>query len=258
MMIAALPAWLANWLTPRRVRAHAMILAVCLWSGAIVDFSTFGLIDRAGNIKFQDFLVFYVAGKLVGQHRAGELFDPRVQIHETEVVLGHPTPVRLPDVYGPQVGLFFSPFSRMPFLVAACLWVAISVLAYALCCRGIWLACPGLHAIRGVFLPLLLAFPPLFHFVMRGQLSGLVLLCFVAAFFAFRSGNGWLAGLALGTLVFKPQFFLGVVVILLGSWAWKILAGIIAGSVAQLGLAWAYFGTAVMREYARTLMHLPR
>ncbi len=259
-MIAAPPAWLhklANWLTLRRIRAHAMILAVCLWSAAIADFSTFGLMDRAGNIKFQDFMVFYVAGKLVRQHRPGELFDSQAKARETAAILGRPAPIRLPDVYGPQVGLLFSPLSRTPFLVAASLWVGTSVLAYGLCCRWIWLACSSLHASRGLFLPLLLAFPPFFHFVVRGQLSSMVLLCFVLAFFAFRSGNSRLAGLALGSLIFKPQFLVGVVIVLLCSGAWKSLTGVIAGCIAQLGMAWAYFGTAVMRAYARMLVQLP-
>ena len=258
-MIAAPPSWLrklANWLTPRRIRAQAIVLALCLWSVAIADFSTSGLIDRAGNIKFQDFLQFYIAGKLVSQHRAGELFDPETEAHQTQALLGHPAVIKLPTVYGPQVGLFFAPFSRMPFLLAASLWTVISILAYLFGCYWIRQACPSLHHARGLFLPLLLAFPPFFHFVVRGQLSSIILLCFVAAFFAFRSGHNWLAGVALGSLVFKPQFLVGVVVILLCAWAWRSLTGIMVGCLAQLGMAWAYFGTSVMREYARTLMHL--
>jgi hypothetical protein len=160
-------------------------------------------------------------------------------------------------VYGPQVGLFFSPFSRPSFLTAATLWASASVLIYLFCCYGIWRACPALHSV-GSLIVLILAFPPFFHFVVRGQLSSIVLLCFVAAYYAFASGHVWLAGLALGTLIFKPQFLIGIVVILLWNRAWKSLAGILIGCLAQLGFAWAYFGTTVMREYARILWHLPQ
>src|SRR5256885_1686603 len=52
---------------------------------------------------------------------------------------------------------------------------------------------------------LALAFPPLFHFFVRGQISALVLICFTAAFLAFRADLNGLAGIALGFLVFKPQ-----------------------------------------------------
>src|ERR1051325_1059856 len=105
---------LATWLTLRRIRAQAIILLVCLWSAALVDFSNVGLQDRSGNIKFQDFLVFYTSGKLVMQHHSDQLFDPQVQSREIQAVLGRPTQIQLPNMYGPQVGFVFSLFGRMP------------------------------------------------------------------------------------------------------------------------------------------------
>ena len=64
----AVPAWInsaANWLTPNRIRAQAIVLALCLWGVCAVDFATPGLFDRAGNIKFQDFLQFYISARLI-------------------------------------------------------------------------------------------------------------------------------------------------------------------------------------------------
>jgi len=260
-MTTALPTWLAtfsNWLTPRRIRAQAIVLALCLWSVAIWDFSNSGLMDRAGNIKFQDFLAFYTGGKLVAQHRSGELFDFAVQHKEYEALLGRQVQVSLPAVYGPQVSLFFSPWSRLPFLVAGSWWVIASALIYFFCCLWMWRACPALSSARDVVIPAILAFPPFFHFALRGQNSSLVLLCFAAAFFSFRSGRAWLAGFALGSLVFKPQFLPGILAILLSGFAWRSLAGVFAACSLQIGLAWSYFGTAVMRAYFVTLWHLPQ
>jgi hypothetical protein len=249
---------LANWLTLRRIRAQAIILCICLWSVAAVDFSSHGLLDRAGNIKFQDFLVFYTSGKLVMQHRSDRLFDPQVRIQKIQTVVGYPTQVQLPAVYGPQVGLFFSFFSRLSFLSAAVVWTIISIVFYLLGCYWIWQCCPELYSLRWTIVLLILAFPPFFHFVVRGQLSSLVMLCFVAAFRAFQTKHEWLAGLALGSLVFKPQFLIGIVIVLLAARAWKNIGGILTGSLVQLGLSWAYFGTAVMRAYVTTLWHLPQ
>src|SRR5450432_854163 len=62
-----------RWLTPRRLRAQAIVLAICLWGVCAVDFATPGIFDRAGNIKFQDFLPLYISAKLISQHRAAEL-----------------------------------------------------------------------------------------------------------------------------------------------------------------------------------------
>ena len=260
-MIAAPPTWLhdfSNWLTPRRIRAQAIVLALCLWSVAIADFSTSGLVDRAGNIKFQDFLAFYTGGKMVAELRSSELFDFLVQQKEYKTVLGQPAEVSLPGVYGPQVSLFFSAWSRLPFTVAASLWVAASILIYFGCCFWVWRACPGLLSAGGIVLPAMWAFPPLFHVAVRGQLSSVLLFCVVGAFFAFRSGRDWLAGFALGSLVFKPQFLAGILLIFFFSLAWKSLAGVFAACLLQLGLAWSFFGTAVMRAYFATLWRLPQ
>jgi hypothetical protein len=259
--MTAPPAWLhsfSNWLTPRRIRAQAIVLAICLWSVAIADFSTSGPMDRAGNIKFQDFLVFYTGGRPVAQNRIGEVYDFQAQQREYDAVVGRPVQVSLPDVYGPQVSLFFSPWSRLPFLAAASLWSGASALVYFLCCFWIWRACPELRSAWSIVLPAMLGFPPFFHFAVRGQLSSLVLLCSVVALFAFRSGRDWLAGFALGSLVFKPQFLAGILAILIFSLAWKTLAGVTAACLAQLGLAWTCFGTPVMRAYFATLRHLPQ
>jgi len=105
---------------------------------------------------------------------------------------------------------------------------------------------------------LALAFPAFFHFVIRGQISSLLLVCFVAAFFAFRGGHNFLAGLALGSLVFKPQFLVAIPVVLLAAGAWKSFAGVAVAAVGQLGVAWIYAGTSVMRSYAGTLWHMPQ
>ena len=260
-MIAVILVWLnklANWLTPRRIRAQAIILAVCLWSVAIVDFSSHGLQDRAGNIKFQDFLVFYTSGELVMQHRSDELFDPQVRGREIQTVLGHSTQVQLPAMYGPQVGLFFALFSQVSFLPAAVIWTIISIAIYLFGCYRIWRSCEELHSNRWLIFSVILAFPPFFHFVVRGQISSLVVLCFVAAYCAFKKNREWLAGFALGSLIFKPQFMIGIVVILLAGRAWKSIGGILVGLLLQMGLSWAYFGTAVMRTYVITLWRLPQ
>jgi alpha-1,2-mannosyltransferase len=252
--------WLvtAAWLNPRRIRIQAIILACCLWGTCAVDFSTPGLMDRAGNIKFQDFIQFYISARLIAQARNNELFDQKIASDELHAIVQQPTRVRLPTVYGPQVGLFFVPLVRFPFLVAASIWVAISVLLYCLCVHWLWKSCLHLRRYSGTVSMLAVCFPPFFHFFVRGQISVLVLACFIVAFFAFRSGNNWLAGAALGLLVFKPQFLVAIPLVLLFSFAWKPLAGLVISVLAQLALATVYFGAAVMRAYFDTLWHISR
>ena len=121
---------IARWLTPRRIRAQAIVLALCLWGVCAVDFATPGLFDRAGNIKFQDFLQFYISAHLIRQGRTDALYDQNVADQEMRAIAGDQTRVRLPTVYGPQVGLAFVPLARFSFPAAARLWVVISVAAY--------------------------------------------------------------------------------------------------------------------------------
>ena len=63
---------------------------------------------------------------------------------------------------------------------------------------------------------------------------------------------------ALGCLVFKPQFLVAIPLILLLAQAWKAFAGLAISAAGQLALTTIYFGTAVMRAYFDTLLHISR
>ena len=224
----------STWLTPRRIRAHAIVLAVCLWGVCAADFLTPGSFDRAANIKFQDFLSFYISVRLIHQGRTAELYDDQARtaamlaiVHPIDVAresvfppTAHsPTNVRLPNLYGPQVALLFVPLTYFPFLIAAQIWVVLNLLLYGFCVYVIWKSCPGLRLHGPLVALCALAFPPLFHVFVRGQTSVLVLACFTAAFLAFRADRSWLAGIALGFLAFKPQFLVAIPLVLLLSHA---------------------------------------
>jgi hypothetical protein len=257
-------AWIesaAKGLTPRRIRAQAIVLALCLWGVCAVDFATPGLFDRAGNIKFQDFLQFYISSQLIRDGRikdgrTSQLYDQRVADDQMAAIIGKQDRVRLPTVYGPQVGLFFVPLSWLSFPAAARIWVTLSLLVFAACIYLVWRSCAGLRLHSGIIALCAIAFPPLFHFFVRGQISVLVLSCFTAAFLAFRADRMWWAGVALGFLVFKPQFLVAIPFVLLLSSAWKTLAGLVAAAGGQVAAATIYFGPAVMRAYFDTLWHV--
>jgi alpha-1,2-mannosyltransferase len=246
-----------QWLTPRRLTAQAWILLVCLWPVAILDFSTSGVMDRAGNVKFQDFVQFYVGGTLVRGGRTASLYDWRTALammHE----IAPQWKFGLPMVYGPQVEALFVPLSRFSFLMAAAIWVAISVGVYLACCYLLWRSCPALAPYSSLFWPLVLAYPAFFHYVIRGQISPLMLVCFTAGWFAFRADRPLLAGLVLGCLAFKPQFLVAIPIVFLLARAWKPLVGTVVGAAGQLALTWAWCGTEVMRQYLWTLANLSR
>ena len=74
-------AWIrsaAAKLTARRLRTHATLLAICLWGTLAVDYAVPGVFDRAGNIKFQDFLQFPISARLIAHGHADQLYDDHV------------------------------------------------------------------------------------------------------------------------------------------------------------------------------------
>jgi hypothetical protein len=244
-----------RFISPVRIRALALVLVFCLWSVCLVDYATPGLFDRAGNIKFQDFLQFPISARLIASGHADQLYDDQVLAREIRAVVGHDTSVYLQYFYGPQVALPFIPLASLPFLTQAAIWVALSLLMYFGCIYLIWKQCAGLRPYRALVALSALAYPPLFHFFVRGQLSALLLVCSTVAYLAFLSRRDFLAGLALGFLAFKPQFLVAIPLILLLAKAWKVFAGVLISATAQLTLTSIYFGRAAMQAYFARLLH---
>jgi len=243
------------WLTQRRIRTHATILALCLWGVCAVDYATPGLFDRAGNIKFQDFLQFPIAANLIAHRRATELYDDQILADGIRDIVGRETNVRLQYFYGPQVALPFIALDRLSFLAQAEIWAAFSLLIYFGCVYLLWKVCPALKPYPGLVFICAAAYPPLFHFFVRGQLSAVVLACFTAACLAFLARRDWLAGIVLGFLIFKPQFLVAIPFVLLLAQSWKILTGLVLSAGAHSAFTCLYFGPAVMRPYLNTLLH---
>lgn len=247
---------IAAGLTPRRIRAHAFILAVCLWGVCAFDYATPGLFDRAGNLKFQDFLPLYISARMVSQHHAVQLYESNIFAAEEQGIANQPS-LRLPLLYGPQVGLCFVPLTRLPFFSAAEVWAGFSVLIYFVCVYFCWRACSAFRANWGTVILCAVAYPPLYHSFVRGQLSAVCLLCFTAAFFALRAKRLLLAGVFMGLLVFKPQFLVAIPLVLLLARAWKVVFGLVLGSIGELIFARLYFGAEVLRRYLEMLRNAP-
>ena len=200
------------WLTPRRIRAHAIVLALCLWGVCAVDFRDARPVRPRRQYQISGFPPVSDLGALIAQGRAGELYDEQVLAERMHAIVGRDT-TRAPAVFlrTASRACCLSRWADSPFSPqAANLGHAHAADVFRLHLSGLEIvprsapvsaACRSLCAI---------AFPPLFHFFVRGQISALVLACFTAAFLAFRAVVDWLAGIALGFLVFKPQFLVAI------------------------------------------------
>jgi alpha-1,2-mannosyltransferase len=246
----------ALWLTAGRVRIHGLLLALSLWTVYAVDMFAPGLLDRNGLVKGTDFLHFYTLGSVALRSRGDLLYNMRAQAELARIlVAGAPDSVYVP-LYGPQVSLFFAPFAGLSYSWALIAWLALNVLIYAFCCYAVWKNCPSLQKYRWTVLILAIAFPGFFHLLAWGQTSGLALLCFTLAYLALRRDHALLAGVAIGSLVFKPQLGLAAAGVFVLAREWKVVAGAVTAATVQLAAAWMHYGTDVMRSYLHALINV--
>jgi hypothetical protein len=247
----------ANWLTARRLRAHGLILALCLWSVYVWNMAAPGLLDRAGNLKGTDFLHFYTLGSLALAHRGADLYCMTAQSTLAAERVPAAAGIRYLPLYPPQVSIFFALFARLSYPWALTLWLALSTLVYGVSCYAVWRACPKLRHDKLIVVIFVLAFPASWHLIAWGQTSALALACFTAAFFALRAKREFLAGLALGCLIFKPQLALAAAIVFFVTLNWKIILGAFLSGAAQLAVAWLYYGSGPLRDWTRTLITVP-
>ncbi len=249
---------LASWLTARRLRAHGLVLALCLWSVYVWNMATPGLFDRAGNFKGTDFLHFYTLGSLALAHRGADLYNVQAQSEVATQRIPAAAGIRYLPLYPPQVSIFFVPLAPLSYPCALMLWLTMSALIYGLCCYAFWRACPNLRNYKFTVVFLAIAFPAFWHLIAWGQTSALALACFTLAFFALRARREFLAGLALGCLIFKPQLALAAGIVFLLTLRWRVIAGALLSAAVQLTAALLYYGVAPLRQWIYMLLDTPR
>jgi hypothetical protein len=245
-----------TWLTARRVFAHGLIVGVALWSIYAWNLATPGLRDRNGNLKGTDFLHFYALGSLAREHRGDALYNMDVQAAQAAERVPQAAGIGYLPLYPPQVSMLFAPLAQPSYAWALASWWLVCVLIYGACCYSIWRACPRLREYAGTAAVLAVSFPAFFHLIAWGQTSALALACFTLMFFALRRSHDFLAGIALGCLIFKPQLAVAAAIVLLASAAWKIMAAAALSAAAQLSAGVLYYGLQPLHDWLRVMEHL--
>ena len=246
----------AAWLTSKRLRAHGTLLALCLWSLYVWTIATPGLRDRNGNLKGTDFLHFYTLGLLADAHRGADLYDIDAQAALAAQQVPQAAGIRYLPLYPPQVSILFAPLAYLSYPWALGWWWACSAAIYAICCYAVWRVCPNLRRHGGLVLLLAIAFPGFFNLIAWGQTSALALACFTLMFLLLHERREFLAGLALGCLIFKPQLAVAAVIVFVAVGAWKVIAGAAISASAQLGVGVLYYGTEPLRNWIDVLRNV--
>ena len=243
----------AQWITARRMRAYGLILALCLWSVYVWNISSPGLRDRAGNLKGTDFLHFYTLGSLALVHDGADLYNLSAQSKIAAARVPAAAGIHYLPLYPPQLSILFAPLAKLSYAPALVAWLTLSSLIYFCCCYAFWRACPNLRDQRITTLILALAFPAFWHLIAWGQTSALALACFTAAFFALRAKREFLAGVAFGCLILKPQLALGAAIVFVFAFRWRMIVGALLSSSLELTGAALYYGLGSLRDWIRAL-----
>jgi hypothetical protein len=238
--------------THARIRLQLVLLPVYAW----LFYGWMLLLVRPPQHRpVGDFAHFYTQGAVAFERNAHALYDRDEQAAiMTRLLPG--TDLRFPTVYGPQVSVFFMPLTRIPYFGAVYAWLAFTLLAYAACGYALWRVCPRLRDRPWTIVVLLVAAPAL-HFVLSfEQVSALGLVCVTAAYLALRNDRLFLAGLAIGSLAYKPPLGLAAAAIFVLAGEWRIVVGAVTAAAAQLAIGCLYWGPSILRGYLAALLRL--
>jgi hypothetical protein len=247
----------AGWLTPRRLRAHGLIVGVALWSIYVWTLTTPGLRDRNGNLNGTDFLHFYILGLIAREHRGPELYDMKVQAELAAAHVPQAAGIKYLPLYPPQTSIIFAPLAHLSYTHALAVWWTVSAILYFLCCYWIWRTCTNLRTHAVTVAIVAAAFPGFFHLIAWGQTSAVALACFTGAYLSLRSKREFLAGIALGCLAFKPQLGVAAAVIFIAAGSGKIVLGAALSGVAQCLAGVLYYGSQAFHDWLWMLRNLP-
>jgi len=228
-------------LTPWRLRVYPTAALAGVTVGFIVFIATSdGLRTLRGGRLGGDFPAFYAAGKFL-QAGTPKLIYSQEALRDAERDL-------LPGVedgwltfaYPPYVAAAYVPFALMPFKAAYLAYTGVMVLS---CIVALWLLRPLCPPLARYFLPCAaaaLTFYPLFRANVGGQNTAISLLCAAGTTAALGQGRHASAGLWLAAWLFKPQFALPAIAIILVAGHWRILPTLAAGAT-----LWYAIGAAV-------------
>ena len=255
--VSIAPRWLRVPVRRLRLTALALLATLVVWH--TYDLSAPGLTDRSSRLKAPDFLQFYTYGSLVAANRADALYDADAHAAMARrVVSPELTLSEFRPNYSPVIAWLAVPLASLPFGAAMAVFAAVSAAAYCAALVLLWSVTTKIRADAVTTALVAVAWPTLFAVLRYGQISAFSLLVVAAATVAAAHGRTWLAGAALGLLVYKPNLLLGPGLILLAAGQWRLVAGLILGAGSEIALDLALAGPDVMRQYLATLLALAR
>lgn len=186
-----------------------------------------------------DFPAFYGAGSIVADGDLERLYDPTRQAEAQVDLLGEGSVLYF--AYPPPVAAAYSLLAHLPYVLAYAVHTAVMLaallLAYLLLRPLLPIERPHDVTVAAVTL----TFLPVFMAVTLGQNSAIVILLVAASWRFAREGRDEVAGLALGLLLFKPQYAVPLIGLHVLRGRWRLV-----GISAMVAIAWWSAGVAML------------
>jgi len=230
-----------------RLRAYPLAILITLAAAVLFATITFDEADADSRLG-GDYPAFYAAGSIAAAGDWDELYSQERQQREQTGLIddaGGYLYFSYPPFVAGGYALLAAPayaWSSLlhTFLMAAALAGSVALLWPWL--RRIGWPPPAVYVAALAFYPLLRAVP-------GGQNTALSLLLLAAAIRLESDGRLAWAGVALALLLYKPQFGVVIVPLLIVSRRWKVLAGWSGGAAVLYGLSALPFGWAWVGDW---------
>jgi hypothetical protein len=235
----------------RFIGAAGLVLSLATW---IVHFWPFDdRLDRSGTPLGADFACFYIAGQMLLEGRAGELYDPAIAEKELRQLFpGQAEGESLPFRYPPFVAGLVAPLATKPYEAALAVFSLASLGMLWLAWRMLAAQMPWLadRPWRTTAIIVLFGWPVVWEVVLGGQWSLFTLAIVTATTYLLSRDRPVAAGAVLALAAFKPTvlvFFAAGLIVRRP----RMLLGAIPTGLALVGASAVVVGFDGLIDYVR-------
>jgi hypothetical protein len=164
-----------------------------------------------------DFMAFYTGASLIAQGRGAELYDYHAQAVVQRQVLGEPPNGFQGYLNPPLLAVAIAPMVRFGYLASFYAFGAASLAALGAAAAAVRRHLPHLGATpidAFTTAALALSFNPVIRSAIGGQNTAITLSLLALLYVGLKGRNAALAGIALGLLTYKPQYFVVMAAVL--------------------------------------------
>lgn len=232
----------------------ALVLAVVMATfigagiGEPIDSSTAGVDGpRLGG----DYAAFYGAGSIFWEGDFDSLYDAERQ-ELAQVGLG--IDGYLAFAYPPHVAASYAPLAALPFQISYLVHTLLMAGAFV---GALWILSPVSSLLVRWRIPLIAAgfmFYPLGVAIGGGQNASLTVLGLAVVWRGLHDDREWLAGVAAGLMMYRPQYALAVIGLMLLSRHWRAVMWAAATTVVTWAATAALFGVNWVSEWIETVL----